>query len=108
MGIYTQKIGAKLVEFICDEIKYNYKSIYENITTPLRKNFEEIIVALDLKDNEQLKQNYKILKVKKELKDIISREKIINKFGIINKKISNKYNQDNIDESLDIFLNLSV
>ena len=108
IGIYVQKIGPKLIELICDEIKKNYNSIYDNISTPLRTNFEEIIVALELKDNEQLKQNYRILKVKKELKDIISREKIINKFGIINKKIRKKYNQDNIDESFDIFLNLSV
>ena len=108
IGIYVQKIGPKLVELICDEIRKNYNSIYDNISTPLRTNFEEIIVALELKDNEQLKQNYRILKVKKELKDIINREKIINKFGIIDKKIRKKYNQDNIDESFDIFLNLSV
>jgi hypothetical protein len=108
IGIYVHKIGPKLVELICDEIRKNYNSIYDNISTPLRTNFEEIIVALELKDNEQLKQNYRILKVKKELKDIISREKIINKFGIINKKIRKKYNQDKIDESFDIFLNLSV
>ena len=108
LGIYVQKIGPKLIELICDEIRNNYQSIYDNISTPLKTNFEEIIVALELKDNEQLKQNYRILKVKKELKDIISREKIINKFGIINKKIRKKYNQDNIDESFDIFLNLSV
>jgi hypothetical protein len=108
IGIYVQKIGPKLIELICDEIRKKYNSIYDNISTPLRTNFKEIIIALELKDNEQLKQNYRILKVKKELKDTISREKIINKFGIINKKIRKKYNQDNIDESFDIFLNLSV
>ena len=107
MSIYVQKIGPKLIELICNEIKNNYSRIYNNISTPLRTDFEEVIIALELKDNEQLKKNYRILQVKEELKDIINREKIINKFGIVNKRIRKKYNQK-IDESYDIFLNLSV
>ena len=108
VSIYAQKIGPKLVEFICEEIKKNYNRIYDNISTPLRTDFEEIIIALELKDNEQLKQNYRILQVKEELKDIINRENLIKKFAIINKKIRKKYNQYNFDECFDIFLNLSV
>ena len=107
MSIYIQKIGPKLIKIICDEIKNNYSRIYENISTPLKTNFEEIVIALELKDNEQLKKNYRVLQVQEELKDIISREKIIRKFGIINKRIRKKYNQ-NIEERYDIFLNLSL
>ena len=70
------------------EIKKNYNRIYDNISKPLRTDFEEII--------------------KEELKYIIYRENIIKEFGIINKKIRKKYNQYNIYEYFDIILNLSV
>ena len=108
MSIYVQKIGPKLVELICTEVKNNYNRIYDNISTPLRTDLKEIIIALMLKDNELLKQNYRFLTVKEELKEIIDRKKIINEFSKINRKIRKKYNQDKIEESFDIFLNLSV
>ena len=88
--------------------KKNYNRIYDNISKPFRTDFEEIIIALKIKDNKQLKKNYRILQVKEELKDIINRENIIKEFGIINKKIRKKYSQYNINEYFDIFLNLSV
>ena len=108
MSIYVKKIGPKLVELICIEVKNNYNRIYDNISTPLRTDLKEIIIALMLKDNELLKQNYRFLTVKEELKEIINRKKIINEFSKINRKIRKKYNQDKIDESFDIFLNLSI
>ena len=107
MSFYAKKIAPKLIQLICDEININYNRIYENISTPLRTDFEEIVIALELKNNERLKRNYRILQVEEELKDIISRENIIRRFGPINRKLRKKYNQ-NIDESFDIFLNLSI
>ena len=108
MDFYSKKIGPKLIEVICQEIKNNYFKIYKNIMTPLKTNFEEVVVALELKDNEQLKKNYRILNVKEELKDIISREKILKKFDKINKRIRIKYNQTNINENFDLFMNLNI
>ena len=108
MDFYSKKIGPKLIEVICEEIKNNYCKIIKNINTPLKTNFEEIVIALELKDNEQLKKNYRILNVQEELKDIISREKIITKFDKINKRIRFKYNQTNVNENFDLFLNLNL
>ena len=108
INFYNKKIGPKLIELICEEIKKNYYRIIKNIETPLRTNFEEIVVALQLKDNEKLKQNYRILKVNEEIKDIFNREKILKKFEKINKKIRIKYNQNNISENFDLFLNLNI
>ena len=108
ISFYVKKIAPKLIELICDEIKINYNRIYENISTPLRTDFEEIIIALELKNNEQLKRNYRFLEVKEELKDIIIRENIIKKFGNINKKLRKKYNQTNISENYDIYINLNI
>ena len=108
MDFYSKKIGPKLIEVICQEIKNNYSKIIQNINTPLKTNFEEIVIALELKDNEQLKKNYRILNVQEELKDIISREKIIKKFDKINKRIRYKYNQTNVNENFDLFLNLNL
>ena len=108
MDFYSKKIGPKLIEVICQEIKNNYNKIIQNINTPLKTNFEEIVIALELKDNEQLKKNYRILNVQEELKDIISREKIIKKFDKINKRIRYKYNQTNVNENFDLFLNLNL
>ena len=108
LSFYVKKIAPKLIKLICDEIKVNYNRIYENISTPLRTDFKEIILALELKNNEQLKKNYRYLEVKEELKDIIVRENIIKKFLITNKKLRKKYNQDNINENFDIYLNLNI
>ena len=108
INFYNKKIGPKLIELICEEIKKNYYRIIKNMETPLRTNFEEIVVALQLKDNEKLKQNYRILKVNEEIKDIFNREKILKKFEKINKKIRIKYNQNNISENFDLFLNLNI
>ena len=107
MNFYVKKLGPKLIKLICDEIKINYNRIYENISIPLKTNFEEIIIALELKNNDKLKKNYRILQVKEELKDIINREKIIKKFSTISKKIRKKFNQ-NIDETFDVILNLNI
>ena len=106
-SVYTQKIGPKLIEFICNEIKKNYNRIYDNISTPLVTDFREIVLALQLKSNEKLKKNYRILKVKEELKDILDREKILKNFGRLNIKIRKKYNQKNF-EFYDIFQNLNI
>ena len=108
INFYNKKIGPKLIELICNEIKSNYGRIIKNIATPLRTNFEEVVIALEIKENEQLKKNYRILKVKEELKDIINKEKIIKKFEKINKKIRIKYNQNNINENFDLFMNLNI
>ena len=108
MNFYIKKIGPKLIGLICDEIKHNYLRIFKNIKTPLKTNFEEIVIALKLKDNEQLKRNYRILKVNEQLKDIIDKEKIIKKFEKINRKIRIKYNQNNINENFDLFMNLNI
>ena len=108
LSFYSKKIGPKLVDMICDEIKNNYNRIINNINIPLKTNFEKIVVALELKDNDQLKQNYRILNAKEELKDIINTEKIIKNFEKINKKIRIKYNQNNINENFDLFMNLNI
>jgi hypothetical protein len=108
MNFYNKKIGPKLIQLICEEIKNNYFRIFKNIETPLQTNFKEIVIALELKDNEQLKRNYRILKVNEQLKDIINKEKIIKKFEKTNKKIRKKYNQNNIDENFDLFMNLNI
>ena len=108
INFYNKKIGPKLIELICNEIKTNYGRIIKNIEIPLRTNFEEVVVALEIKDNEQLKKNYRFLKVKEELGDIIKKERIIKKFEKINKKIRIKYNQNNINENFDLFMNLNI
>ena len=108
ISFYIKKVAPKLIELICEEIKKNYNRIYDNISTPLRTDFEEIIIALELKNNEQLKRNYRFLEVKEELKDIIIRENIIKKFANMNKKLRKKYNQTNISENYDIYINLNI
>ena len=42
------------------------------------------------------------------MKDIINTEKIIKNFEKINKKIRIKYNQNNINENFDLFMNLNI
>ena len=69
------------------KVKQNYSRIYDNICIPYKANYEKVIVASYLQDNELLNNSYKELKVKEDLKNIINKKKIIEKFDSINKKI---------------------
>ena len=86
-NIYNEYIIEKLILLILKEIKKNYTRIYDNISVPYKANYEEIIVASFLQDNDLLNEGYKELKVKEDLKDIINKKEILEKFNSINKKI---------------------
>ena len=86
-NLYNDYIIDKLILLICKEIKQNYSRIYENISIPYKANYEQVIVASYLQDNELLNNSYKELKVKEDLKNIINKKKIIEKFNSINRKI---------------------
>ena len=87
INLYNEYIIEKLILFILKEIKKNYTRIYDNISIPYKANYEQIIVASYLQDNELLNDCYKELKVKEELKDILNKKEILTKFDKINKKI---------------------
>ena len=87
INLYNEYIIEKLILFILKEIKKNYTRIYDNISIPYKANYEQIIVASYLQDNELLNYCYKELKVKEELKDILNKKEILTKFDKINKKI---------------------
>ena len=86
-NLYNDYIIEKLILLICKEIKLNYARIYDNISIPYKANYEQVLVASYLQDNELLNNSYKELKVKEDLKNIINKKKIIEKFNAINKKI---------------------
>ena len=48
------------------EIKNNYARIYDNISIPYKANYEQVLVASYLQDNELLNKSYKELKVKED------------------------------------------
>ena len=87
INLYNEYIIEKLILFILKEIKKNYSRIYDNISVPYKANYEQIIVASYLQDNELLNDCYKELKIKEELKDILNKKEILTKFDKINKKI---------------------
>ena len=86
-NLYNEYIIEKLILLILKEIKKNYARIYDNISVPYKANYEEIIVASFLQDNDLLNEGYKELKVKEDLKSIINKKEILAKFDSINKKI---------------------
>ena len=86
-NLYNNYIIDKLILLICKEIKQNYSRIYDNISIPYKSNYEKVIIASNLQDNELLNNSYKELNVKEDLKNIINKNKIIEKFNSINKKI---------------------
>ena len=86
-NLYNNYIIDKLILLICKEIKKNYSRIFDNISIPYKANYEQVIVASYLQDNELLNNSYKELKVKEDLKNIINKKEIIEKFNSINKNI---------------------
>ena len=89
-NLYNEYIIKKFILLILKEIKKNYSRIYDNISVPYKANYEQIIVASFLQDNELLNDSYKELKVKEDLKNIIIKKDILEKFNKINKKIRQK------------------
>ena len=86
-NLYNSCIINKLILLICKEIKNNYARIYDNISIPYKANYEQVLVASYLQDNELLNKSYKELKVKEDLKNILDKNKIIEKFDSLNRKI---------------------
>ena len=86
-NLYNSCIINKLILLICMEIKNNYARIYDNISIPYKANYEQVLVASYLQDNELLNKSYKELKVKEDLKNILDKNKIIEKFNSLNRKI---------------------
>ena len=88
--LYNEYIIEKLILLILKEIKNKYGRIYDNISIPYKANYEQIIVASYLQDNELLNNCYKELKVKEDLKNILNKKELLEKFSAINKKIRKK------------------
>ena len=101
-NLYNDYIIEKLILLICKEIQKNYSRIYDNICIPYKANYEQIIVASFLQDNELLNDCYKELNVKEELKNILNKNEILEKFSKINKKIRKKkgLEEDNFYDNL--------
>ena len=89
-NLYNEYIIEKFILLILKEIKKNYSRIYDNISVPYKANYEQIIIASYLQDNELLNDCYKELRIKEDLKSIINKKEILEKFDSINKKIRKK------------------
>jgi hypothetical protein len=90
--LYLKKIAPILIRFIQEEIYIKYPKIYENISTPLKNNHKEIMVALELQNGEMIRDNYKRPVFKEKINDIIDKRKILKRIEPINKEIRNKDN----------------
>ena len=101
-NLYNEYIIEKLILLILKEIKNKYGRIYDNISVPYKANYEQIIVASYLQDNELLNDCYKELKVKEDLKSILNKKELLEKFNVINKKIRKKkgLEEDNYYDNL--------
>ena len=101
-NLYNEYIIEKLILLILKEIKNKYGRIYDNISIPYKANYEQIIVASYLQDNELLNNCYKELKVKEDLKNILNKKELLEKFNSINKKIRKKkgLEEDNYYDNL--------
>ena len=90
--LYLRKIAPILIKLIQEEIFIKYDKLYENISIPLKNNYEGIMVALELQNGEMIRDNYKRSYFKEEIKDIIDKNKILKKIEPINKEIRNNDN----------------
>ena len=101
---FAKYLSPILIKIICNEIKIKYERIYNNISTPLKSEFEDLIIALELKNNDQLRKNYRILYAEEELKDIINKNRIISVFLSEAAKIRKKFNIFQKNINFDIYL----
>ena len=90
--LYYKKIAPRLIKLIKEEIYLKYPRIYENISMPLKNQSVGLMMSLSLQDADMLRDNYKCVLMKENIKDIIDKEKILKKFEPINKQIRSKDN----------------
>ena len=90
--LYLRKIVPILIKLIQEEIFIKYDKLYENISIPLKNNYEGIMIALELQNGEMIRDNYKRSYFKEDIKDIIDKNKILKKIEPINKEIRNDDN----------------
>ena len=65
-----------MIKFIREEIIKKYDRIYANLSVPLKNDFEKIIVGLELQNGKMIKDNYKQIYYKEDIKDIIDKKYI--------------------------------
>ena len=90
--LYKKKVFPIMIKFIREELYKKYDRIYDNISVPLKNDFEKIIVGLELQNGKTIKENYKQIFYKEEIKDIIDKKSLLKKIENINKEIRNKDN----------------
>ena len=92
LNLYYKKIAPRLIKLIKEEIYLKYPRIYANISMPLKNNSISLMMSLSLQDADMLRDNYKCVLMKENIKNIIDKEKILKKFEPINKQIRSKDN----------------
>ena len=105
--LYKKKVFPKLIKLIKEELYKKYDRLYENIKMPLKNNFEKIIIGLELQNSKLIKDNYKNISYKEDLKNIIDKNAILKKIEKYNKDIRNKDNLSD-DNYYDKILNECV
>ena len=104
LTLYYKKIAPKLIKLIKEEIYLKYPRIYENISMPLKNHSIGLMMSLSLQDADMLRDNYKCVLMKENIKNIIDKEKILKEFQPINKQIRSRDNLTS-DNFYDNFLN---
>ena len=90
--LYKKKVFPIMIKFIREELYKKYNRIFDNISIPLKNNFENIIVGLELQNGKMIKDNYRQIYYNEEITDIIDKKYLLNKIEKINKEIRNKDN----------------
>ena len=90
--LYKKKVFPLMMQLIKEELYNKYNRIYENIKIPFKNNFEKIIIGLELQNGKLIKDNYKQITYKEDIKDIIDKKKLLKKIENINKELRNKDN----------------
>ena len=90
--LYKKKVFPIMIKFIREEIYKKYDRIYDNISIPLKNDFEKIVVGLELQNGKMIKDSYKQIIYKEEINDIIDKKFLLKKIENINKEIRNKDN----------------
>ena len=91
INLYMHKIVPKLIKLIQNEIIQKHKRILDISPTSFN-NKSKIMISLSLKDNEMLKENYKLKFFKESIEDIIDKKNILKKFEKLNNEIRIKDN----------------
>lgn len=94
-NFFLEKILPKIIKIIKKELVKKYTEIFNFIVAPAKIDIKDILFSINMRNENDIIQNYKDELFKENLDEIINKKKLLNQFNKVSNEIRKKYFFDN-------------